>query len=129
MRLRFVAEGYSADDPGVPPNKVIFDSDDIGTVAVVAAGSHLLETGSTPGNDSLQIAAWDLPFVPLCTFTFRIDNTSVAGWGITHTVAAGETSRAGTTKILVDQTGIFVRRVIPGNLPVVIGYTAFNLPV
>jgi hypothetical protein len=63
-RLRFVKDGYDATDESVPPNKVIFDSNNIATVAILETGSY---TWSNFTNSGLtKVSTWDYGFVPLC---------------------------------------------------------------
>ncbi|MFC3206889.1 hypothetical protein [Aquamicrobium soli] len=68
--MRFVQPGYDADDMATPPNKVIFDSDDIGTLSVIAHGIYRFNNG----DNTKKIASWSLDFIPLCTFQFRLSN-------------------------------------------------------
>lgn len=71
-RIRIVQPGYDAYSASVPPNKVVFDSDDIGTLSIIHTGSYTLPKSGNVSN--LQIASWSaLPFVPLCLFRFQID--------------------------------------------------------
>lgn len=70
-RLRFVMPGYDANDENVPPNKVIFDSDNIGTLSILHSGSYTWPASSNT-DAWVRIASWSpLPFVPLCHFLFR----------------------------------------------------------
>lgn len=70
-RLRFVMPGYDADDENVPPNKVIFDSDNIGTLSILYSGVYSWN-GNSPTNQWVTIATWPtLSFVPLCYFMSR----------------------------------------------------------
>lgn len=72
-RLRFVKSGYDATDESVPNNKVIFDSNNIGTVAI-------LETGQVSWSNFTYVAmtrvrAWDYGFVPLCLLQWNQNET------------------------------------------------------
>lgn len=70
-RLRFVMPGYDANDENVPPNKVIFDSDNIGTLSILHSGVYNWN-GNSPTNQWVTIASWPtLSFVPLCYFMSR----------------------------------------------------------
>ncbi len=66
-RMRLVQPGYDVDT--APPNKVIFDSDDIGTLSVIATGDYTFNN-SSGSPVTRQVTTWDLPYVPLCTFQF-----------------------------------------------------------
>lgn len=73
FRARYVQEPYDAYDEDVPPNKVIFDSDDIGLMSILATGQHMWAPVSPPGIGWLTVtdfalATWSLPYVPLCLF-------------------------------------------------------------
>jgi len=67
IRMRWVQPGYDPDATNVPPNKVIFDSDDIGTLSVLARGR--VSVPVTQPN-YIQLVAWELPYVPLCQMQF-----------------------------------------------------------
>lgn len=70
-RLRFVMPGYDADDENVPPNKVIFDSNNIGTLSILHSGVYSWD-GSAASQQWVTIATWPaLSFVPLCHFLYR----------------------------------------------------------
>lgn len=65
-RMRFVRPGYDANDMGVPPNQVIFDSENIGALSVHA--SNVVDV-QTPIDG--YIASWpDLGFTPLAMVQF-----------------------------------------------------------
>ncbi|MBB6011867.1 hypothetical protein HNR59_001212 [Aquamicrobium lusatiense] len=71
LRMRFVMPGYDADDENVPPNKVIFDSDNIGTLSILLSGVYSWN-GESPTDQWVPIATWSaLSFVPLCYFVSR----------------------------------------------------------
>lgn len=63
IRMRWVQSGYDPDGTDVPPNKIIFDSDDVGALSVIASGSAVIGSGL---KTNLHIVTWDYPFVPLC---------------------------------------------------------------
>ncbi|RWE78803.1 hypothetical protein [Mesorhizobium sp.] len=72
-RLRFVKPGYDATDESVPPNKVIFDSNNIATAAILETGS---QTWSHFTNVPLtRVSAWDYGFVPLCIIHWQYNET------------------------------------------------------
>lgn len=98
-RLRIVMPGYDADDPSVPPNKVVFDSDDIGTLSIIYSGTYTLTLSGNVSN--LQIASWPaLPFVPLCLFRFRASQHGYSAVGY------------GTTWYSRDTTNVFSRMIV-----------------
>lgn len=127
-RLRFVMPGYDADDEDVPPNKVIFDSNNIGTLSVIATGRRdWINEGGTGGN--VQIASWSLPYVPLCTFQF---STSTYDNGESWNPATGVIQPlSSSTGIFVSTTGIIVNlNWSVGNLAKFsIRWQAYRLPV
>lgn len=121
FRLRIVEEGYDADDPSVPANKVIIDSDDIGTLSVIASGTYV-------GNSQVQVngvwiaSGWNLPYVPLCTFLFNY------GGGIWSPTILGSPA----TVLRVTNDGIYLNmnNEWPNSqLPLRIRWAAYRLPV
>lgn len=77
MRMRFVRPGYDANDMGVPPNQVIFDSVDAAVMSLIAAGSyHFANDAPMRAGNYVQIASWSLPYPPLCTFQFQAQRGS-----------------------------------------------------
>ncbi len=121
MRMRFVQPGYDADDYDTPPNKVIFDSDDIGTLSVIQTGEYHITTNGEPPAER-QIASWDLDFVPLCTFQFRPG--TINRWSNIYSIPLS--SYVDVLKINVRKTGIFVRIKATD---IYIRYQAYNLVV
>lgn len=76
-RLRFVKEGYDANDLGVHPNNVIFDSSDEGTLNLLATGTYVFGGGNTGGGTSpVQFVSWSMPYVPLCMFQFSFNGST-----------------------------------------------------
>ncbi|RAZ75844.1 hypothetical protein [Mesorhizobium atlanticum] len=74
-RLRFVMDGYDATDETVPPNKVIFDSQDIGTLSVLEVGSYTwLNVKDTGG--MVKVRTWNYGFCPLCLFQWSTADDS-----------------------------------------------------
>lgn len=62
-RMRFVKPGYDANDPNVPPNAVIFDSEDAGGLFIYRAGTW---SGLIPKNPGAYIVTWpSLGYTPL----------------------------------------------------------------
>ncbi|WP_144223598.1 hypothetical protein [Mesorhizobium amorphae] len=126
-RGRWVLPGYNARDANVPRNKVVLDTDDIGTLSKLANGQATLSYGGSLDTGAVTIATWPDPgFVPLCTFHF-----SIAGgeWDNVYTMQnTGSTS--GNYYIKVSRTGIVVSlKLINSTSPVTIAWTAFRLPV
>lgn len=105
-RLRFVKSGYSADDPDVPTNAVIFDSDADGMASILEVGDAdvpLVTTGT-------WLHQWDYSFVPLCIFSFP--NSSGQFWDFTQegSMLAGISWSMSEQRITVSEQGIWVRR-------------------
>lgn len=62
-RMRFVKPGYDANNLNVPPNAVIFDSEDAGGLFIYRSGSW---SGAIPGGGGAYIATWpSLGYTPL----------------------------------------------------------------
>lgn len=62
-RMRFVKPGYDANNLNVPPNAVIFDSEDAGGLFIYRSGSW---SGAIPGGGGGYIATWpSLGYTPL----------------------------------------------------------------
>lgn len=100
MRMRFVKPGNNADSESVPPNQVIFDSDDVGTLSLIAAGQYRFNrAGAEP--ITIKIASWSLDYVPLCTFQFR--PWPATYWAPFYIPGVASTNNQ---RILVDRTGI-----------------------
>ena len=72
-RMRLVQPGYNADDYSTPLDKVVFDSEEIGTLSVIRAGEVYVGDGN---GKNVKIVSWDLPYVPFCTFQYSRDGTS-----------------------------------------------------
>ncbi len=81
FRLRIVEPGYDADNPATPANKIIIDSDAIGTLSVIASGTYVGNNQSQV-NGVWVVSGWDLPYVPLCTFLFNYGSGNNA-WSLT----------------------------------------------
>lgn len=121
-RLRFVMPGYDAEDMSTPPNKVIFDSDDVGTLAIVTTGMFRFGSGSTGLLPPAKIVEWDLDFIPLCTFQFDINN-----FGRTN-FAQGRPNILDELYINVDRTGI-TAKLFKGTGTLDVYYTAYRLKI
>lgn len=62
-RMRFVKPGYDANNLNVPPNAVIFDSEDDGGLFIYRSGTW---SGAIPGGAGAYIATWpSLGYTPL----------------------------------------------------------------
>lgn len=70
-RMRFVKPGYNPDDYNTPNEHVIFDSEDIGSLSILASGTYQWGTGGT--GKSAQIASFNFGFVPLVYFLYSYD--------------------------------------------------------
>ncbi|MGX7874459.1 hypothetical protein ACVDG5_018355 [Mesorhizobium sp. ORM6] len=79
-RLRMVKSGYSADDPSVPANAVIFDSDANEYLKVYLSGT--VQINSDNGS-SLLIVPWaSLGYIPFVFASWKISNSaSPSGFG------------------------------------------------
>ncbi|HEV2502323.1 MAG TPA: hypothetical protein VGV39_04575 [Mesorhizobium sp.] len=126
-RGRWVLPGYNARDTNVPRNKVVLDTDDIGTLSKLANGQATLSYGGSLDTGAVTIGTWPDPgFVPLCTFHF-----SIAGgeWDNVYTMQ-NTGSASGNYYIKVSRTGIVASlKLINSTSPVTIAWTAFRLPV
>ena len=118
-RMRFVQSGYDPDDMTVPPNKVIFDSDDVGTLALVTAGMYRFSGGSG-AITATKIVTWDLDFVPLCSFQFDINEYG------RHNYTISPPNSGGNFYIKVDRTGI-TAQLFKGTGTLDVYYTAYRL--
>lgn len=104
-RLRFVKSGYDADSESVPPNKVIFDSKDIGTLSLLDSGEYTWAgVNSTAGNTKFltTVKSWDYDFVPLCSFQFSMANN-----GYFEPYLSSISNSSADNIIIVSKAGIF----------------------
>ncbi|RVC71282.1 hypothetical protein EN759_00260 [Mesorhizobium sp. M00.F.Ca.ET.038.03.1.1] len=118
-RFRFVKSGYDATDEAVPPNKVIFDSKDIGTMSILEIGQYSWTNTKVTG--LVQVRAWNYGFIPLCMFHWYSGTDNY--WRQMMQVA-------GTGDLIkVDATGIYVNMVFDLTYPqVTMRWFAFGLP-
>lgn len=72
-RLRFVKNGYDAADESVPPNKVIFDSQDIGSLAILETGTYSWSNFPALSIPMTKVRTWSYGFVPVCVFHWRMN--------------------------------------------------------
>lgn len=131
-RMRFVMPGYDADDEDVPPNKVIFDSNNIGTLSALYAGSYAF-TLSMNDNTEYQLASWDLGFVPLCDFSFlwpdfitRQERVG-AQFVVRSQVPTGQNLENNTIRVANDGLYMKCRGIPPQGT--VVNWVAYNLAV
>lgn len=126
-RGRWVMPGYNARDFNTPRNKVVLDTDDIGTLSKLANGQATLSFTGNLDTGDVTIGTWADPgFVPLCRFHF-----SIAGgeWDDVYTMQ-NTGAISGNSYIKVGRTSIVARlRLINSTSPVTIAWTAFRLPV
>ena len=106
-RMRFVKPGYDPDDPNVPSNAVIFDSDADGMASILEVNEAevpLVTTGA-------WLRQWSYGFVPLCIFSF-LDVVGGQYWDFSQqgTMMAGISSSMDQQRIEVSKQGIWVRR-------------------
>ena len=122
FRLRIVEPGYDADDPNVPGNKVIIDSDAIGTLSVIASGTYV-------GNNQNQVngvwiaSGWNLPYVPLCTFLFNYGSVDI--WSLTIDGSHDTVLRVTNDGIYLDMNNEWPN----ARLPLRVRWAAYRLPV
>lgn len=117
FRLRIVEEGYDADDPGTPANKVIIDSDAIGTLSVFKSGVVTVTNNQLKNGRWIE-SGWGLPYVPLCMFSYP--GSSAPAYSVpTETI------------LRVTNDGIYIRYYPDHSAPpsMSIQWTAFRLPV
>lgn len=126
MRMRFVKPGYNADDMATPEEHVIFDSEDLAVLSVVQAGEYDLGDGAQNGK-TVQIATWNLDFVPLCAFQYSFDGSLFGPSAAVLTNGNGDFNSFYTR---VSSTGIVVSyRMATSAARLRVRYTAFDLPV
>lgn len=126
MRMRFVKAGNNADSESVPPNQVIFDSDDIGTLSLLYSGQYRHFRVADDPPPAVTIASWPaLSYVPLCTFQFRPYLGSV--W-VPYYVP-GVSSYPELFNIAVSRAGISVRVAVSSPQYVDIAWQAYRLVV
>lgn len=126
-RGRWVLPGYNARDPNVPRNKVVLDTDDIGTLSRLASGQYTMSSSGSVDVGPVTIGSWADPgYVPLCQFHFSING---GDWDNVYTMQnTGSTS--GNYYIKVSRTGIVASlKLINTSSPVTIAWTAFRLAV
>lgn len=133
--MRFVKTGYDNSDPTVPPNAVVFDSNDISNMAIVDRGSaHFTGPGGfSSGNigstsSFYTLRSWSFDFIPLCLFTFSGDAVNVGNACLMlplSPVNAGGIDRS-AIQFKVDTAGIHVKLSFSGT-SLYIGWVAFNL--
>lgn len=122
-RMRMVQPGYNVDT--APPNKVIIDSDDIGTLSLLFAGTYRFNrAGAEPVTNT--IASWSLAYIPLCTFQFR--PAGDVNWNPVY-VPGGLGTSITAAKILVSASGISVTLLVNGPDYVDINWQAYRLVV
>lgn len=122
-RMRFVQPGYDVDT--APPNKVILDSDDQGTLSLLYAGIFRFNRDG-PAAITRQVASWSLSYIPLCTFQFRPYND--INWNPCY-VPAGPGTNITAAKMLVSRTGISCTLLVNGPEYVDIAWQAYRLVV
>ena len=123
FRLRIVEEGYDADDPNVPGNKVVIDSDAIGTLSVLQSGMYTANNASQLSGQWI-VSGWGLPYIPLCTFLFQ---TADNNYWMPYAIIAGTTDllRVTSDGIYVNMTDGFGLRAFPFR----IRWVAYRIPV
>lgn len=126
-RLRMVEEGYDADDEGVPANKIIIDTNSLGTLSVFRRGQYIA-TSTAQLNGGVVASGWGLNYVPLCMFWYTFPSS---GETRTFNIAlTGTTSPV--NKMIVTNDGITVH--LPNTsaseaYPLILNWVAFRLPV
>lgn len=125
-RMRIVLPGYDADNLNTPPNKVVFDSEDLGTLSLIVASSYTFPTYHLADRPWTQIASWNLSFVPLCQFQFRSGTQPYTDQVYTFT---GYDANYKNFNIRVYKTGIWASLRQPANLTATIYYQAYRLAV
>ena len=103
-RLRFVKTGYDATDESVPPNKVIFDSQNIATLSILETGNYTW-TGVDNTSGLEHVRTWSYGFIPLCIFQWEI--APYAGFQRGSFISSATPSAK--QQIKVDTTGIYVQ--------------------
>lgn len=114
IRMRWVQPGYDPDATDVPPNKVIFDSDDIGTLSVLTSGRVAIPTAQS---SYTRIVEWNFPYIPLCQMLIDL------GDGYLHNAIPASVSYMCTFN--VRKTGIWFKGYPASGYSLV--YTAFRV--
>jgi len=125
-RARYVQSPYNARDLSVPRNKVIFDTDDIGTLSLLASGSYTMTYAGSIDVGPVLIGSWADPgYIPLCEFHFAVgsgprDNAFAMFYSTVYTK---------NHRITVSRTGITASLVVTAVSPVHIYWNAYRLAV
>lgn len=123
-KMRFVMPGYDVEDENVPPNKVIFDSENLGTLSIMDQGAYTFVGDGLGQTNMVTIKTWDLDYIPLCHFWF---NNSLEHIGLRRNATLRY------NRIVVSTTGIGVyfegRQLNSSTATVTLNWVAFNLRV
>jgi hypothetical protein len=116
IRMRWVQPGYDPDSTTVPPNRVIFDSDDIGAMSILAFGAVTVPSGNQ--STYVQLVTWNLDYVPLCWLQWD------EGDGYAHSACSGASPSLGPYRVNIRKTGIWYRGWVNAGFTLI--YTAFR---
>lgn len=112
MRMRFVKPGYDANDLNVPPNAVIFDSEDAGGLFIYRAGTW---SGRIPKGAGAFIVTWPtLGYTPL---TVVQDGTPGALSPFIHYGYAYTDDALTVPRVIAYPTGLWLRNGRDGVQP------------
>lgn len=114
LRMRWVKEGYDADDPATPFDAVLFDSESDGMGAVLETGQATIpETGTfTAVTTGMWLRTWSYGFTPLCIFSFNaFNNAGAIMWDHSQwaNIGVGNPAFMSSPRITVSASGIWLR--------------------
>lgn len=115
-RLRFVKDGYDANDLSVPLNKVIFDSEIEGCLSTYRAGSITL----TPSVDGFAVTWPSLGYTPFVLLTF-------GGPGKANPAFYSNGTGANFSRFTAYPTGLYVK--VTSGSAFIVNYRVFRLRV
>lgn len=115
-RMRFVKDGYDADDLNAPLNKVIFDSEIEGCLQTYRAGSIVV----TPSVDGFVVTWPSLGYTPFVLLSF-------GGPGKANPVFYSNGTGANFSRFTAYPTGLYVKD--NGTSAFTINYRVFRLRV
>ncbi|MHB2265650.1 hypothetical protein [Aliihoeflea sp. PC F10.4] len=80
-RMRFVKPGQDPNNLNLDPNLVIFDSDTIGNLSVLAHGENFSpQPANTSATRTTQLASWSLPYTPMVMAQIKLQSDPDSTW-------------------------------------------------
>lgn len=116
-RMRFVKAGFDADNLSLNPNAVIFDSNAVSTLPIIASGSYVV---SSIIGSYTSIASWSNPgFVPLHLWSL----TYPSGYSTSFLLSD---LNSNFVDGYASATNLFMLVDMAGQYPLKINYVIFN---